>query len=96
MVIKADEAVEFNNISATTATFLLKSGGYYAVFGSATFGGGSIDLQVQCADGSTFVSTGLKLTAAGLVSGVIPPGVYKFVITTATGVIVTVARCPVS
>jgi hypothetical protein len=77
----------FANISATTAAFTL-DGGDYMVAAVATFGGGSVELQGLGPDGSTYLSlpTALKLTANGMIAGYCPPGQYKFVVTTATGV----------
>ena len=55
MAITAQDAAIFSNISATTAAFPLK-GGTYGVAVQATFGGGSVKLQIQAADGSTYLS----------------------------------------
>lgn len=83
-----------SNISTTTAAFRL-DGGIYALSVVATFGGGSVDLQVLGPDGSTYVSA---LTAAFLANGTkvvfLPPGAYKWVIATATAVYVSANRVP--
>jgi hypothetical protein len=87
----------FSNISATTAAFTLK-GGYYFVAVVATFGGGNVELQVLGPDQSTYLSapTALKLSAAGTIAGYLPPGQYRFTITTATGVNCSVTGVPIS
>ena len=87
----------FSNISATTAQFTLK-GGTYMVAAVATFNAGSVELQILGPDGSTFLSapTPLKLTAAGTITGQLPPGQYRFTIATATAVFCSVAGIPVS
>jgi hypothetical protein len=93
----AVDGKSFSNISATTAPFSLK-GGYYTVEAVATFGGGSVEPQGLGPDGSTWLSapTALKLTAAGMIAGYLPPGQYRFTIATATAVFCSVSGVPVS
>jgi hypothetical protein len=93
----AVDAQLFSNISATTAAFRL-DGGYYMVAAVATFGGGSVELQALGPDQSTWLSlpTALKLTAAGMIAGYLPPGQYRFTITTATAVYCSVAGVPIA
>jgi hypothetical protein len=93
----AVDSKEFSNISAPTAAFTLK-GGYYFLACVATFGGGNVELQVLGPDQSTYLSapTALKLSAAGTIAGYLPPGQYRFLITTATGVYCSVTGVPVS
>src|SRR5690349_5986705 len=88
----AVDSKSFSNISANTAAFTLK-GGYYVVEAIATWGGGNIELQMLGPDGSTYLSlpTPLKLTANGSIAGYLPPGQYRFTITTATAGYCTVA-----
>lgn len=91
----AQEAVQFSNIAATTAAFELR-GGTYDMSVIATFGGGSVDLQMQGADGSTFFSVlAATFTANGLKQNItLPPGQYKVVIATATAVFANIVRIP--
>lgn len=91
------EGQSFANISATTAAFYLK-GGYYMVAAVATWGGGNAELQSLGPDGTTWLSapTALKLTANGMIAGYLPPGQYRFAITTATAVYCNVAGVPIS
>jgi hypothetical protein len=51
-----------------------------------------------CPDGSTWLSlpTALKLTAAGMIAGYLPDGVYRFAIATATAVYRSVAAVPMN
>lgn len=55
---------------------------------TATFGGGTVKLQVLLADGSTWVDVaGGSLTAAGATAVLwLPPGSYRVNIATATAV----------
>jgi hypothetical protein len=50
--MSATEAVTFSNIGATTAAFGLK-GGLYAMSAIATWGGGTVKIQMIVPDGST-------------------------------------------
>lgn len=87
----------FSNISATTAAFTL-NGGYYMVAAVATWGGGNVELQALGPDAATWLSapTALKLTANGMIAGYLPPGQYRFAVTTATAVYCSVAGIPQS
>lgn len=91
----AGETKSFSNIAATTAGFALK-GGDYMVAGHATWSAGNVELQGLGPDGATWLSapTPLKLTADGMITGYLPPGQYRFTITTATAVYCSVARIP--
>lgn len=83
------ELFAFKNISSTTATFPLR-GGNYAVTVHATFGGGSVTLQRQAADGSTMVTCLTAFTADGYATVNLPSGTYDFAVATATGVYVDI------
>ncbi len=87
------ESKQFSNISATTSPFVLK-GGKYGVAVVATFGGGSVILQGLSFDGTTYVTVATSFTVAGYVTCDIPPGTYRFTITTATAVYATVTSVP--
>lgn len=103
------EAVKFDNIGVgNTLGFALTMGGYYNVMVSATFGGGTVELQQLAEDGVTWVSLKFGFNNAGaevdLVIGsfsangvkpfVLAPGTYRFAVTTATAVFASVVRCP--
>lgn len=93
----AYEAVQFQNISATTAPFSLTTGGQYSIQVLASFGGGSVKLEYLGPDNTTYAewdSTHTSFTASGHYEPILPPGVYKFVIATATAVYISLARIP--
>lgn len=79
---------------ASAENSLLWNGGRAAFMVKATFGGGSVKLQVRMPDGSTYYdakqidnSTAASLTANGHCTVDVPAGsVVKAVATTATGV----------
>lgn len=83
----------FSNISATTAAFNL-NGGQYTVAVVATFGGGSVQLQMLGPDASTWINMGAPFTANGSQNFFFPPGIFRFVVTTATGVFAVIASAP--
>lgn len=91
------EAVDYENISATTLPFSLKTGGQYSIQVVATFGGGSVKLEYLGPDGSTYAewdSTHTSFTANGHYETYLPPGTYKWVIATATAVYASICRIP--
>lgn len=93
--MNATECKAFANISASTAAFRLK-GGKYAAAAIATFGGGSVKLQVLGPDGSTYLSvaSGADFSAAGYATVDLPPGQYRFTIAAATAVYAWIASIP--
>jgi hypothetical protein len=92
------DSKEFSNIAATTAVFTLNGGAYMTAV-VATFGGGSVDLQALGPDQSTWLPlpTAVHFTAAGTAGPTyLPPGQYRFLVTTATAVYASVAGVPLS
>lgn len=90
------DAQSFTGLSANTNAFSLK-GGYYMV--AAVFSGTSVELQALGPDGSTWLSmsTPAKLTASGMIAaGYLPPGQYRFTLTSASGASCSVAGVPLS
>jgi hypothetical protein len=71
------DAVQFGPIAATTATFLL-SGGQYGVSVNGTFV--SVTLQIQGADGTTFLTAMTAFSANGFAVTTLPAGTYKLAI----------------
>jgi hypothetical protein len=61
---------------------------------SATFGVGNVQLQTLALDGSTWVSVGSSITAAGLTNYDLAPGQHRLGITTATAVYAAIAGVP--
>lgn len=88
----ATETKQFSNIAATTAAFTL-TGGRYAFTVAATFGGGSVTLQVLAGDGSTWLTVSNQ-TAAAHATVDLTPGSYRVAIATATAVYVNLGRVP--
>jgi hypothetical protein len=86
------DAQQFTNVSASTAAFRL-SGGRYQVSAVATWGGGNVHLQTLAADGSTWLDVGssTNFTANGLVVVDLSSGQYRFSVTTATAVYVSIS-----
>lgn len=91
------EGVLFQNIAATTSAFGL-IGGYYNINVTATFGGGTVKLQMLGPDGSTWqdVGSSTTFTSAGQATVQLPPGSYRVNIATSTAVYASVARIPVA
>jgi len=87
------DAVLFSNIGATTAAFQLR-GGKYAIAGAAT-GAGTMGLQMQGPDGTTFIAVHTAFAAVtGFAVVDLPPGQYKYVIATFTAVYASICRIP--
>lgn len=92
----ATEANRQSNISATTSAFALR-GGRYMCAASATWGGGTVKLQVLGPDDSTYLDlpTGTSFTANGTAAALdLPPGQYRVNVATATAVYFSVVRIP--
>jgi hypothetical protein len=87
------ESRQFAGISATTGAFTLK-GGRYSLVVTATFGGGNVQLQTLALDGSTWITLGSAITAAGNQTYDLPPASYRLGITTATAVYASLTNVP--
>lgn len=85
----------FQNISATTAAFELRGGKYLAQC-VATFSAGNVHLQVLGPDGTTWQDVGAStnFTVAGVAVVDLPNAQYRWTVTTATAVYVSVNRIP--
>lgn len=85
------------NASASSATPFALVGGAYVLDAVATWGGGSVALHRLMPDGTTYAlaDSTATLSANGTTGAfAIPPGLYKFIIATATAVYATVQRVP--
>ena len=82
------------NISANTPGFHLDGGVYFIVI-SATFGGGTVGLQVLSADDATYMGVHTALAANGAVSVTLSPGTYRWRVVTATAVYASVVGVPI-
>jgi hypothetical protein len=82
------------NASATSGAKKWPGGkGLFAV--KATFGGGSVALQMQLPDSSTwFTPTDASLTADGAIVFELPPCEIRALVTTATAVYAQASRIP--
>lgn len=69
-------------------------GGHYAFLAEATFGGGSVKLQIKLPQGNYADVASGSLSAAGMLSVFLPPGTYRAVATTATAAYARLARIP--
>lgn len=75
----------FLNISATDGPWGLLAGEYGMTVHAGAWGGGSVKLQRQAADGATWIDI-QAFTADGFAVVTIPGGTYQLAVTTATGV----------
>ena len=87
------QSFQFANLSTTTSSFGL-SGGSYGLTISATFGGGSVQLQTLSFDRVTWLNVGSAVTANGFAVKSLPPGQYRIAITTATAVYAALTSVP--
>lgn len=70
-------------------------GGTYVFSVTATFGGGNVQVQAMMPDEATWANVGGALTAAGQSNGLfLPPGQYRFNVTTATAVYAALVGVP--
>lgn len=72
----SSESVKFANISTNTASFPLQ-GGLYGVYVVATFGGGSVTLQMLAPDQATWFPALAAFTANGYATAQLPSGTYQ-------------------
>ena len=70
-------------------------GGKTSLFAEATFGGGSVKLQVQLMSGAWFDVPSMSLTVAGYLTADLPPGTYRVVATTATAAYARIVSVPI-
>lgn len=80
--------ISFSNIASTTAAFQL-AGGWYGVAVIGT-GFGTVTLQILGPDGTTYLTATTAFSANGYTLLQLPPGSYKFAITTTTAVYASV------
>lgn len=85
-----DDGCNLANVSVSSNFSLL--GGDYGITVSATFGGGSVTLNVYSLDGTTAIPVMPAFTANGYGYLDLPAGNYNITIATATAVYVSVSR----
>jgi hypothetical protein len=79
------------SIDSGSPSFVLQHGGRYSVEAKATaWNSGSVSLMLLGPDGSTYIDTGADFSANGVKTEDLPPGTYKFAVTSATGVAASV------
>jgi hypothetical protein len=82
----------FSNISATTASFPLFGGEYGITASCASWGGGTVQLEVLGPDQATWIAAATALSANGFQVIDLPPGSYQLALTNASAVYASVAR----
>jgi len=75
-----------SNISATTSAFDLRAGQYGVTVIAGNFNSGTVTLQRQAADNSTWVTCLTAFAANGYATVNLPNGSYRLAISSATGV----------
>ena len=85
-----NRTVTFSNISATTAAFVMRGGVYGVTARSATWSAGSATLQRLAPDAATYVTCLTPFAADGYATVQLPPGTFRMLILTATGVYVDI------
>jgi hypothetical protein len=88
------DAVKFLNIGAVTTSAFALFGGKYGLLWQATLGGGNLQLQGLAADGTTWLNVGASITALGFTAFDLPPGQYRFNITTSTANYISLSGIP--
>jgi hypothetical protein len=88
----ADGIYIVNGSASSALTGLL--GGEYSISVTATFGGGSVTLQMLSLDGSSLITVLPAITISGFGSIDLPPGQYQLTVTTATAVYAALSRIP--
>jgi hypothetical protein len=97
--MNAFESFTFSGLSGNSATFNTKIGGLFSVSVVGTFSSTSVILQQLCPDGLTYAPVpNVNGSAAGFAANgaqnyLLPRGTFRFAIT-ATGVSISVMRCP--
>jgi hypothetical protein len=81
-------------VNGVTQTGKYLKGGTYALAAIATWGGGNVQLQFLAGDGATWVNVGASVTSNGMQTMDLPPGIYKFLVTTATVVFASLVGVP--
>lgn len=83
----ANERVTLVENASATGSALLYKGGRSVFMAEATFGGGTVKLQMKTPNGTWVDVAGASLTAAGVTAGLyLAPGEYRANIATATAV----------
>lgn len=93
--MRAPDGFSFDSLTAADSDEFELVGGAYAVDAIASWGGGNIALKRLGPDGNTYITAATALSADGTSGSIaLPPGTYKFVVTTAAGLWVSISRIP--
>lgn len=92
--MRAFESFIYQNQGPSTLGPFKLNGGNYQFTAVGTWGGGNATLQELGPDQTTWLQALTPLTANGGEIGFCQPGEYRIVITTATGVSVSIVRIP--
>lgn len=82
------------NAAAGNGSDFYWKGGHTAFIGEATFGGGSVKLQIKLPQGNYFDVSGMSLTAAGILFCFLPAGTYRAVGATGSAFYARLASIP--
>jgi hypothetical protein len=91
-VASGGDGRSWSNISATTASFTLNGGEYGITAACASWGGGTVQLEVLGPDQATWIAAATALSANGFQVIDLPPGSYQLALTNASAVYASVAR----
>jgi hypothetical protein len=80
----AEAVILLENAGTGNGADLNIRGGQYAFLSEATFGGGSVKLQIKLPQGTYADVASMSHSAAGMLVGYLPAGTYRAVATTAT------------
>lgn len=87
------QGIKYSAISASTGAFYLK-GGRYGFAAVASWGGGSVELDILGPDGTTWLATAVAFSADGYKTIDVPPGQYRITVDTATGIYISLTNVP--
>lgn len=93
--MRASESFAYSSLTATSSDSFELKGGAYAMDAIATWNSGSITLQRRGPDGATFITAATALSADGTSGSIaLPPGIYRFLVASATGLWASITRIP--
>jgi hypothetical protein len=88
------DVVKFSNVGTGATSSFNLFGGKYGVSWQATLAGGNLQLQALAGDGTSWVPVGANVTALGMTTFDLPPGQYRFNVTTSTANYIVLAGIP--
>jgi hypothetical protein len=82
----------FSDIGTTQGPFTLNGGEYGVTASCASWGEGTVQLEVLGPDGSTWIAAATALSANGFQVIDLPPGAYQLALTNASAVYASISR----